>query len=197
MPNTYTDTPIASHTLAADQPNMEANFLYLANTLGTSLSATKDHQISVGGVDTASFEGRHLSVSLKNKGLNPAHPGDGTDSYLWSNGGNVWGRNTTSSPILLTYFQGGQSLVANNGFTSIAGIMIQYGSATKSTDGIVTFGTPFPNNLFNVQVTMLENNNNRHFVFVKTIALNQFTVASRDSGGNDESNTFYWMALGN
>lgn len=85
-----------------------------------------------------------------------------------------------------------------NGYTSLyGGTILQWGTATKSTGGTVTFPITFPvGTCFGVLCTVLENNNNRHFVFVKTISASGFTVASRDSSGNDESNTFFWVAIG-
>lgn len=75
-------------------------------------------------------------------------------------------------------------------------IIIQWGQATKSTGQSVSFPYTYVSAPISVTCTVFENNANRHFVQVMTISTGGFTVASRDSGGNDETNTFFWMAIG-
>lgn len=89
-------------------------------------------------------------------------------------------------------------VASTNGYTMlIGGLILQWGTSTKTTGGSTSFPIAFPANCFGVLCTVFENNSNRHFVFVQTKSLSAFTVASRDSGGNDESNTFFWAAIGN
>lgn len=84
-----------------------------------------------------------------------------------------------------------------NGYTQLfGGLIIQWGTSTKTSGGSTSFPIAFPAQCYGVTTTVFENNNNRHFVFVRTISSASFTVASRDSGGNDESNTFFWIAIG-
>ena len=66
MPNTFQDIPKGGDVLSQSQLDIEHNFLYLADTLGTSLKAG-DHQVSIGGTDAVQFEGRHLQVCFKNR----------------------------------------------------------------------------------------------------------------------------------
>src|ERR1700687_649090 len=92
MANQYLDIPQAGDILSTSQGQLEHNFLYLANTLGTS-SKSGDHQIAIGNADNATFEGRHLQVCLKNRNALPPTAsgiGDGTDSLIYSNNGNLF-----------------------------------------------------------------------------------------------------------
>jgi tail fiber protein gp53 len=83
-----------------------------------------------------------------------------------------------------------------NGYGWFSGLLIQWGTSTKTTDGSTSFPVAFPSACFGVNCNIFENNNNRHFIFVKTKSTTAFTVSSRDSSGNDESNTFFWIAIG-
>src|SRR6185437_13586618 len=130
MANTYTDTPIASHTLAADQPVIEGNFLYLANTLGTSNGKNGDHQIALTGVDTTQFEGRHRQVCLNNRhGAAPtvAGIGDGTNALIYADDGNIFfGSVTGTGAFQLTTYNGGANFggyatIATAGFKTVRG----------------------------------------------------------------------------
>lgn len=88
-------------------------------------------------------------------------------------------------------------VAAGTGFSWMpGGILIQWGTATKVTDGAVSFSPSFSAVPYSVQITVFEPNNNRHFVSVKTTSISGFTVSSRDSSGADESNTFFWIAIG-
>jgi len=86
---------------------------------------------------------------------------------------------------------------AANGYTQLfGGLIIQWGTSTKTSGGSTSFPLAFPSQCYGVTCTVFVNNNNRHFVFVRTISTTDFTVASRDSSGQDESNTFFWVAIG-
>lgn len=89
------------------------------------------------------------------------------------------------------------SFASTNGYGWFSGILIQWGTSTKSTNGSTSFPVSFPSACFGVNCNIFENNDNRHFISVKTKSTSDFTVASRDSSGQDESNTFFWIAIGN
>jgi hypothetical protein len=187
MTNQYTSVPQASDTLAADQPKMLANFTYLTNTLG------KDHQIAVGDLDTASFEGRHIQVSLNSRsGNNIAMPGDGTDSLLWSYQGNLYFKNTTvASGIQMTNSSvGSPSAIANKGYSFLpGGIMICWGTQlATATNPIV-----FPNSGFGTifSATGCTSANDRAFG-ITGLSTTQLTYSVLNPTGV----TIYWWAIG-
>jgi hypothetical protein len=133
MPNTFKDVPQPGDILSQSQSDLEHNFLYLQGALG------KDHQIVIGDTDTGTtFEGRHLAVSLNNKGTSPAFPGDGTDSFFWSNTGDLWGRNATSPPLQLTNLNFSAQAMAPSTATGYAnltgGVSVQWGTITTAVN---------------------------------------------------------------
>lgn len=200
MPNTLSNTPQAGNTLSADQGNMLQNNNYYANTLG------KDHQVgptTSGRTDTASFEGRHIQVSFKNRGGTIAVPGDGTSSVLYDNAGNLVWSNTAGVTGILGANNIGYPRTATNGSSWLPGtgapfqpIAVQWGQASKATDGVVSFNPAFSNTPYSIQLTPLENGNSRLFLYVKTLSSTQFTVAARDASGNDTTIPFSWFAVG-
>lgn len=175
MANTYTDTPIASHTLAADQPVIEGNFLYLANTLGTSNAKNGDHQISLTGVDSTAFEGRHRQVCLNNRHAGVptvAGIGDGTNAMIYADNGNlVFGSATGAGAFQLTTYNAGANFGANVNYQASAsgiakvtggwtflpgGLLMQYGAATTLSPGgtvKVIYAIPFPVSFISIVVT--------------------------------------------
>lgn len=207
MPNTYTDTPIASHTLAADQPAIEANFLYLANTLGTSLKSG-DHQIAVGDLDNASFEGRHLQVCLNNRhGAAPtvAGIGDGTNSMIYSDNGNLFfGSATGAGAFQLTTYNSGGNFGGNpNGWTMLpGGLIMQYGTSAINASGTpttISFPITFPSAVLSITLGFVSSQGNSpsaNSVFIKSgsVATNQFVVTNSSSGGS--LGNIYYMAIG-
>lgn len=85
---------------------------------------------------------------------------------------------------------------STNGYQFLGSVLMQWGQASKATGGVVTFPLAFGSGPFSVQCTVLQNDNNRHFVQVKSVTTTNFTLAVRDSAGNDETVTFSWMAIG-
>jgi hypothetical protein len=187
----YTNAiPAAANNPSNDQPDMQAN----TDAIDTLLD--RDHYSF-----NENFSGLHKQSRY------PVQARPATDAgmvALYAKTGAVSSElfmvrdNNIGTEVALTTSKIGAPTVGVNGVSWLpGGILIQWGRSTQSTNGAVTFPAAFPNQVFSVTVSILENNNNRHFIQVKTIATNQFTVASRDSGGNDESNTFSWMAIGN
>lgn len=76
------------------------------------------------------------------------------------------------------------------------GLIVNWGTATKATDGAVTYSRNFTGDPYIVQLTTFENTNSRNFLWVKTKTSANFTVSARDSAGQDTPITFTWWALG-
>ena len=210
MPNTYTDNPQASHTLAADQPNIRANFDYIANTLGTSLKSG-DHQVSIGGVDTNSFEGRHLQVCLNNRhGAAPtvAGIGDGTNSLIYSDNGNLFFGSATGAGAfqITTYNSGGTFGNATTGWTFFpGGLIANYGKVTGQTGAwpagnqTINFNAPninFPTACFSVMVTFIgPASSSAGDVCIISTSTSSFVWAFTGSA-SASFDGFYWIAIG-
>lgn len=170
----------------------------LANNTNLNTIFSKNHI----PLNVATNAGKHTFVELVNSAALPAGlaTNEGTlyvktvDSrrelfYTNDNSGNEWQLTSLSNSNFATFG-------ADPGWTFLpGGMLMQWGTSTKSTDGTVSFSRSF-GTCYAVQCTILENNSNRHFIQVKTIGSSSFKVASRDSSGNDESNTFTWIAIG-
>lgn len=191
MPNTFQNKPDATDTLSTSQGDLKQNFGYIQGALG------KDHQIVFGDSDTGTtFEGRHTQVSLNSRGnVNLAMPGDGTDSLLWSSGGNVYWKNTTvAAGVQMTNSAVGSPLSASRGYTFLpGGLLLQWGdvvgtgspqTVTFTTGGGITFSTCY-------QVLIISSNTTSIPV-VTAISNTQFTFAYNNNGGF----TYRWMAIG-
>lgn len=208
--NTYQDKPLAGDVLSVSQGDIEHNFLYLANTLGSAQpnkaggTGPGDHQISIGGLDNVQFEGRHLSVSFKDQGGALAYPQDGTDAYMWSNGGNIFWGNATSGPFQLTTGNtganfGGDATISPGGiFTTIihagwtslpGGLILQYGQiASFIFNTVIQFPIPFPsgNAPFSLQCTAISSGAsivNTVNPIIATITATQFQANCSGAGG--------------
>ena len=128
--NTLTDNPQASHTLAFDQPLIEANNLYFANTLN------KDHQIGpANGTrnDGIANEGYHTVIHLVNQLGDPA-PVSASELYtktVSSNSELFYRYGSAPNNVFQLTNNGGTA--ANPGSSSlIGGILIKFGTITGS-----------------------------------------------------------------
>jgi hypothetical protein len=202
MTYSLTDAPIASHTLANDQPLIENNNLYWANVL------LKDHQIgAVGGTNSGvTFEGRHIQVAFSNRNGSPptvSGIGDGTNALLYSNNGNIFFGSATGAGAfqLTTYNSGSNFGGTTNGWTFLpGGLILQYGQvASPGTSGQVTFPIAFPSGSapFSIQVT-LERGSGNQTVTVDNGSTNAAPNSTKfgylsSSGG---SNFVFWIAIG-
>jgi len=176
MPNTLVDAPIASDTLAFDQPLMEANNLYFANTLHS------DHQIGpANGTrnDGIVGEGYHTIIKFVNQAIDPgAAPGSPGQFYTKTANltpdKELFYRSASGVISQLTYSNGGtiatfgaQAVINANqtgGWTYLPGgntpgtnrpLMINYGVVKMlATSQVVSFASTFPNgNAYLVFVT--------------------------------------------
>jgi hypothetical protein len=206
LSNTYTDCPIASHTLAFDQPLMEDNFLYLANTLGTSLNASKDHQISVGGVDTNSFEGRHRQVSFNNQliaSVTPAFSDGATMAMFAANGDlNITFPSYGASSTQMTV-KSKPPVTASTGSSWLpGGLIIQWGISSVNVSGTkttITFSPAFSSTAYNVTLTPINNTGsasptaNMVQIDAGSVTSTNFRVTNSSSGSITQ---IYWLAIG-
>jgi hypothetical protein len=76
------------------------------------------------------------------------------------------------------------------------GLIMNWGTGMGQTDSSFTYSRDFTGAPYTVQVTPLDTNNGRIFLWVKTISATNFTIASRDSSGLDTTIKFTWIALG-
>lgn len=220
MANTYTDTPHGGDIIANTQPTIEANFNYLTNTLGSAQTfkaggtGPGDHQISIGGIDSNQFEGRHLSVSFKNQAGNLAYPNDGVDSYMWSNAGDIYCGNATAGPFKLTAMStatgfgalgttstttptAGAVASTNAGWIFLpGGLILQYGQiSSPSSSGKVNYPRAFPNNVLGVFFN-IGSNLNITTTIINTSGTNTLGTFSF-LGTSSTPAIFYWIAIGN
>lgn len=211
MAFTLTDSPIASHTLATDQPLMEANNQYYQGSLG------KDHQLVFGHNNTTAFEGRHLQVSLSNRhGAAPTIT-DGANIMLYADNGNLFyvsangagnfqlttfnavtanfgGTGTTSTT---TPFAGALAST-NAGWTSMpGGLIVQYGTInnppkTQSVNYPILFPTVLLGIFFNLGRNGSSSTDNFWVETGGTNNLGTFTFKGSTSGAD----VLYWYAIG-
>ncbi len=188
----YTQNIPASGNLpAADQPNLQTN----TNSINSIIDV--DHYPFGTGID-----GQHKYLHMKQGALPPGGvTGTGLFYTQASNGATqlYYSNGSTGNEYQLTRVNNANfgTFATNPGWTFLpGGLLMQWGTDTKATGGTVTFPFAFTSSVYSIQITVNENNNNRHTVFVKTSSMSNFTVASRDSSGNDESNTFFWVAIG-
>lgn len=207
MPNTYQDIPQPGDVLATSQGDIEHNYLYLANTLGTAQpnkvagTGSGDHQISIGGTDAVQFEGRHVQVSLNNRGnINLAMPGDGTDSLMWSSGGEIyWKNNIVASGVQMTN-NFSPNISVPNGYTRTflpGGIVIQCQQISQTTDPqAFLFPFAFPTNCFGVTITSSKTSSMLQGASYTITAFNQFGF-TLDTTLINTPNPWYYIAMGN
>jgi len=212
--STYLSIPNPGDILGSQsQPQLKANFDYLVSTLG------KDHQIAIGDLSTASFEGRHKQVSFNNRATNNVPmPGDGTNALLWANAGNLYIRQNSS--FAGVQFTGpvpsnaagfaifGTETLYNapnqrGGWCFLSGgLIFQYGFFTvTASSGTTDFPLPFPNAQFSVVITGCESNGvtPARLPWIDFAGPNdqtQFSWGSVNSGGSNISQ-INWMAVGN
>ena len=96
---------------------------------------------------------------------------------------------------------GNTTVASANGYSPLqGGVLMQWGNSTSnvaSPNGTVTFPIAFPNNIFGVQICVLQNSNSRRGWHLNTITTSGFTAYIQDENGTSVANTFYWTAIGN
>ena len=219
MPNTLTDAPVASHTLAFDQPLMEANNLYFAHTL------IVDHQIgdatanlSGGHKDNDLNEGYHKIIRFVNQAAFPGAAAGGPGQFFTKTANTtpekeLFYRSPTGVFSQLTYSNAGtiptfgaQAVINANqtgGWTYLPGgntpgtnmpIMINYGTVKMlSASQVVSFASTFPISCFLVFVTpRVSNLTAGESWSTNNYAVNQFTLNLIGYPGFANVNFSYW-----
>lgn len=179
--------PNAPNDPADDQPLMQQNFSSI--NLWTSVDHFEFSDIKAG---------IHKQVTLKNE----AAPGLGAgDGVLFANTASgqswpFWQNGAAGSPFQLL---GNASTIASNGFTTLPnGIIFQWGlSLSGGGTVVVTFPTPFPNNVFSFTATMIRNSTNKDVIYVKTVPPGPPPIATINCIDTSSGNSFYWFAVGN
>lgn len=186
---TFQSKPLASDLISNSQADLKGNFDFMQATLG------KDHKLNFGDTDITLFEGRHTQVSLNDRGGAVAHPGDGTDSFMYSNGGQLYWRNAAVGPVQMT--NSTTPVAATSGYTFLpGGLLLQWGVAV--TNSILTnfsFPIPFSATAYSVNATPSTTsvNNNQSYTVVG-VGSSGFSIG-RTSAYSGNVN-FYYMAIG-
>lgn len=197
---TYTTgIPATNNNPSVDQPNMAVNTNSINNIIGEDHYTFNDsrggmHQWVrmpvIGSIPPVLMSGQG-TIYTKTRTTTTGN-NEGSLFFTSDNNGHEYQLTRTISPSFSTFAN-----AVGNGWTFLPGqLLYEYGVATKNTDGTVLFAVPFSTGVFAINCTVFQNSNNRAFIQVKTSSLSGFTVASRDSSGNDTSNTFYWTAIG-
>lgn len=206
MTFTLTNNPQSTHTLATDQPLMQANNQYFYTGLG------KDHQIVLGHSVNATpgqgtlGEGRHIQVQFcQDIGANPTlQTADNSIGMLWVHSNELWYQNQSYGPVQLTNLTNtGDPVAATDGYTFLpGGLIFQWGQSAIASSGTITtitYPLAFPNAVFSITIGMFNTANNSPTIntaFIKdgTVKKNQFMMTNSSNGTLDNIN---WMAIGN
>lgn len=207
MPNTLTDAPIASHTLAQDQPLMEANNAYYGNTLFV------DHQIGpANGTrnDGLAKEGYHKVIHYVTTGADPVAIAGVGQLYTLTGGTGQTLKYRSGNGAIFPITGPNAPVLATIGYTWISGgLLMQWGFVNGAHAGgvfnggdtnTVSFPINFPNNIFSVWT---QSN------YKSPAPSSQATVALRTSQisnsgfewtfvtNSAQYNQFLWVAIGN
>ena len=86
----------------------------------------------------------------------------------------------------------------NGSVVLLGGIIIKWGSVGLSPNGtVVTFPVAFPNNCFNVQLTINDSTQKQAFLNVSAKTTANFTIRTINSNGTPTSTGFFYLAIGN
>lgn len=172
------------------------------NTLSIAQLISVDH---VGFNNPAGLGGLHNQVSFAKvyTGISSTVPPLGLASAILfaSNDTNgrtwpYWQNSQPSSPFQIF----GAASLNPNGYVVLArGFTIQWGIVNSTSNGIVTFPIPFPNNCFSVITTANYSGSTVNGAAVASVKTNisntQFTWVFNTNASN--YNGFYWIAVGN
>jgi hypothetical protein len=193
------NVPLATQSISSTQAPIQTNFSIInSSTQGFAV----DHQTLTDATDG----GKHNKVSLLQQGADPAALA--TTPIIYSKQVNYPGPVTRSELFLREALGDGGSVVqmtnlfttpsagANGTTTLPGGIILKWGTvASVVNNTTITFATAFPNNCYNVSVTVIRNDTASRVLYVRTgsVTTTQFIVRT-DSGG---TSGIYYMAIGN
>jgi hypothetical protein len=192
MPNTFSpNTPQAGNFPANDQPLMNANNGYLQEF------GIRDHQFTLLGAAN-STDGTHKQVTLTNQAA-PAFAG--ANSVIYANLANgqsqLFFQNTIGTVQLTSQIAAVPTVAANGASYLPGGLLIQWGTDTKSTGGSTTFPVAFSAPAYTVVLTPYSapgaaSANGLLTVLVRNA--NNFQIGNNT--GTTQSYTYNWMAIG-
>ncbi len=206
MPFTYTSPlPVATNFPSIDQPNMTANTQYLVDF------GNKDHQFTQNSTNLN--DGTHKQVTLSNQ-TTPGFLGKGANSVAYANTAGAVPQsqlffNNAAGDVQLTSAAAAvgpnlavPTLAANGvsflpGTAALGGLLIQWGTDTKSTGGLTTFPVAFAAAAYTVVLTPTgapgpASANGLLTVLAKTTT--NFQIGNNT--GNAQSYTYNWIAIG-
>lgn len=192
MPIFQPNVPTGTIPLKQDYLNLQGNNQQLNIAYGVDHVPLTD----TSGVPPGGISGMHTVIHMTSQPGTAAIPGIGalfTKTFTDVSGTDTQLFYKTGLGVL-NQLTGGQAI--QNGYQYISLSTLQWGVATKKTGQTVSFNFNFTTTSFIVLCTVLQNDNNRHNVQVKTATNAGFVVACRDSSGQDETVTFSWLAIG-
>jgi|SRR5271157_99693 len=199
MSGYVTGVPLPNQSLGQTQPTINTNFTVLNGNFAVDHVDFTNAPPGAGGNG-----GRHNTVTLVQQAADPIAVTTSPILYGKSTTGNTLNNdiyfrrasNDASTVVQLTTTKV-NPLAAGNGSSFLpGGLMIQWGnqSFNGSQNPTVNFPTPFPNNCFNVQLTILNTNATVPATWrLTSIAPNQFVSNVQATGAS----TLYWVAIGN
>ena len=198
MATTYqytTNIPVATHTPAQDQGNMQINCTSVSQIIGT------DH-LTFKTATGALIDGMHTVIHMENQTSDPpAVAGTGElytkevtfnsviDSALFFR---------SESGTITQIVGSNNTLAAASGYTTLpGGIILQWGKVTGSgIPSINLFPVAFPNNVYNVtamsKLSPVTNNGDEYSVTGVGLTGFFLNISPGYSGVS-----FYWLAIGN
>lgn len=195
------DIPFSSNNPSDDQPNM------LTNTNNTDDIIAVDHN---------SFNvpngGWHTTIHQENRVSDPAAILSVGQTYTKQVNTNVELFYRASNGAITQLTGPNTSSASGNGYVWLpGGILLQWGSqslggSSDKRDGTVTFATSniaFPNNCFNVQLTLsidsISNSTASNTIAVLSKSATNFVWKYNSSSGSGSADftPFYWVAIGN
>ena len=180
------DVPKAAQTIAASQPIINANFQGIKTLIEVNHVTFDDAD-----------EGKHAFLQMPEQAAAPttgASEGavytkdDGTKTQLY------WREESNGTEYQLS---GAFTTGTTDGlFTLPGGLIVKWGlRSTISGNATVTFGTPFPNNAYNVIISQVRNDSTAKVMNITpgSLSVSKFTVKSTSGG----SSGLYFIAIGN
>jgi hypothetical protein len=186
--------PTGTVNLDVDYQNIQNNFQQLDTTYGVDHIAYSQitnngyhkliHMVPVGSIPPVAVVGTgELYTFVNNDGVN-----NDTSLYFQTSGGRQIKLTGNFAPV-----------VAANGYTSLpGGLIFQWGSTTAVTGSSsinVNFPIVFPNNVFNIQCTVVTDDNSTiRFSVLDTYNTTRFQTSQTASS---HFKRLFWTAIGN
>lgn len=187
FPDFYPAIPASNNSPTQDQPNMQQN------NATTNQWVAVDH---VGFNTSSATSGMHKQVTIPTPLLSdPGLTGTYGEFYTKEEGGSILPFFANSSTVYS--LTGAGSASANGSVTLPAGVIFKWGtiSVNSGTTTSVTFGTAFPNNLWQVLVS-----NTSSAAAIRNFWSSGFTTSSftlNSTSTFSSGSTYSYLAIGN